>query len=337
MWLRDNGTLVYLTDEQARELFSMKYLYIGGGPATKVFEGRTFAGAVRVPGSNAAIAIERDRNMEGPPRMQRLDLLSQDNKELATLDGYYGGLSVSPTGTKAAYFLDREVLEIRDLEKPDRVVRNARGIGSGAVERGGDGDLCETDGGEKVRRSGDVSGAATSRRFKRAGGAGEPAEPRQLLHRLAVRDLGCRADEEDFGGGVAGEEEFASVWVLGEERDQQIIRDQIFKTKEKAGRSKHRPRHKKKNRRLDGAPFVVWTNSKRLDNEDAGGASFGCSLSMRNSLLRPQTFGVDNDGGIGDGRDILGAAEDIDDVDRDRHVLRRRGYDSGRGFQIRWD
>src|SRR5271170_1527951 len=90
IWLRDNGTLVYLTDEMARELFSMKYLYVAGGPPTKAFEGRTFISAVRVPGSNSAIAIERDRNMEGPPRMQRLELLAQEDKELATLDGYNG-------------------------------------------------------------------------------------------------------------------------------------------------------------------------------------------------------------------------------------------------------
>jgi hypothetical protein len=194
MWLRDNGTLVYLTDEQARELFSMKYLYIGGGPATKVFEGRTFAGAVRVPGSNAAIAIERDRNMEGPPRMQRLDLLSQDNKELATLDGYYGGLSVSPTGTKAAYFLDREVLEIRDLEKPDRVVRMR--VGLGVVQWNAE----ETE--IYVKRTVEKKSAdlVTFRvpqlvAFRRGQvvPVTEP-EPRQLLHGLAVREYGLSAD-----------------------------------------------------------------------------------------------------------------------------------------------
>jgi hypothetical protein len=130
MWLRDNGTLVYLTEEiSTRELFSMHYLYMSGGPETKAFEGRTFSAAVRVPGSNSAIAIERDRNMEGPPRIQKLDLLSQDDKELATLDSYIGGLSISPSGTKVAYFLDREVLEVRDLEKPTRVARMRVGLG----------------------------------------------------------------------------------------------------------------------------------------------------------------------------------------------------------------
>ena len=132
MWLRDNGTLVYLVEEVApRQLFSMKYLYMSSGPQTKVFEGRTFIDAMRIPGSNSAIAIERDRNMDGPPRMQKLELLAQDDKELATLDAYVGsgGLSISPTGTLAAYFLDNEVLEIRSLEDPNKVARIRVGLG----------------------------------------------------------------------------------------------------------------------------------------------------------------------------------------------------------------
>jgi dipeptidyl aminopeptidase/acylaminoacyl peptidase len=136
MWLRDNGTLVYMKSEVERDLFAMQYLYMSSGPATKVFEGRTFIAAVRIPGSNAAIAVERDRNMDGPPRIQKLDLLSQDDKELATLDAYAGGLSISPSGTKIAYFLDREVLEVRDLQDPRKVGRLR--VGLGVLEWSGD-------------------------------------------------------------------------------------------------------------------------------------------------------------------------------------------------------
>jgi dipeptidyl aminopeptidase/acylaminoacyl peptidase len=132
MWLRDNGTLVYLVEEVApRQLFSMKYLYMSSGPATKAFEGRTFVDAERIPGSNSAVAVERDRAMDGPPRMQKLELLAQDDKELATLDSFVGAglLSISPTGTMAAYFLDNEVLEIRNLEDPNKVARLRVGLG----------------------------------------------------------------------------------------------------------------------------------------------------------------------------------------------------------------
>src|SRR5208282_4225854 len=91
LWLRDNSTLVYMTEEVApRALFSMQYLNISSGPAGKAFEGRTFVDAARIPGSNSAIAVERNRNLDGPPRLQRLELLSQETEEIATLDSFAG-------------------------------------------------------------------------------------------------------------------------------------------------------------------------------------------------------------------------------------------------------
>jgi hypothetical protein len=195
MWLRDNSTLVYLTEEiSTRELFSLHYLYMSGGPDTKVFEGRTFAAAVRIPGSNSAIAVERDRNMEGPPRLQKLDLLSQENQELATLDGFIGGLSISPSGTKVAYFLDSEVLEIRDLQSPTHIARMR--VGLGVLQWNAE----ETEIYVKrtvEKKSADlvsfrVPGLVEFRRGQ-AVPVLEP-EPRQLLHGLAIREYGLSAD-----------------------------------------------------------------------------------------------------------------------------------------------
>src|SRR5208337_141440 len=125
LWLRDNQTLVYLTSSDTPAgLFSLQYLNISSGPA-----GKTFEGASRISGSNAAIAIERNRNMDGPPRIQRLELLAQEDKEVATLDAYAGGIQVSPGGTRVAYFIDKEVLEIRDLTAPVRIARMRVGLG----------------------------------------------------------------------------------------------------------------------------------------------------------------------------------------------------------------
>jgi hypothetical protein len=130
LWMRDNVTLVYLDASQAPTgLFAMQFLNITSGPAGKPFEGRTFQGASRISGSNAAIAVERDPHFDGPARLQRLDLLSQDDKEVATLDAYAGGIQVSPSGNFVAYFLDKEVLEIRDLSVPTRVARLRVGLG----------------------------------------------------------------------------------------------------------------------------------------------------------------------------------------------------------------
>jgi hypothetical protein len=129
-WLQDNATIVYLNEEiKPRMLFSFRYANISTGPAGPAFEGRTFIDSDRIPRTNAAIAVEQDRAQSGPPRLQRLELLAQDDKEVATLDGYAAGLSVSPSGNKVAYFIDREVLEVRDLAAPDHFVRLRVGLG----------------------------------------------------------------------------------------------------------------------------------------------------------------------------------------------------------------
>jgi dipeptidyl aminopeptidase/acylaminoacyl peptidase len=129
-WLLDNNTVIYMSEVvKPRVLYSFKYLNLTGGPIGNVFEGRTFLDTVPVPRSNVAIAVERDRNMSGPPRLQRLELLAQDDRELATLEGFNGGLSLSPSGTKVAYFIDRETLEIRDLADLTKVARARIGLG----------------------------------------------------------------------------------------------------------------------------------------------------------------------------------------------------------------
>ena len=130
-WLNDNATILYLNEViKPNVLFSFRYANVKTGPAGPAFEGRTFVASVPIPHTNSAIAVERDKNLSGPPRLQRLELLAQDDKELATLDGYETGLSVSPSGKKVAYFIDKEVLEVRDLENPNRLVRVRIGLGA---------------------------------------------------------------------------------------------------------------------------------------------------------------------------------------------------------------
>jgi dipeptidyl aminopeptidase/acylaminoacyl peptidase len=130
LWLRDNQTVVYMTNkDMPLGVYSLQYLNVTSGPAGKAFEGRTFLDAARISGSNSAMAVERDRNMDGPPRIQKLELLSQETQEVATLDEFVGGLSLSPSGTKAAYYLDKEVLEIRDLTAPNKLARMRVGLG----------------------------------------------------------------------------------------------------------------------------------------------------------------------------------------------------------------
>jgi dipeptidyl aminopeptidase/acylaminoacyl peptidase len=128
-WLQDNATVIFFTEVlKPKVLFSFHYTNRSGAPGL-VFEGRTFLDAVPVPGSNYDYAVERDKNLSGPPRLQKLEMLSQDDKEIATLDGYEGGLALSPSGTKIAYYIDKEVIEIRDLTGPNRFARVRAGYG----------------------------------------------------------------------------------------------------------------------------------------------------------------------------------------------------------------
>jgi hypothetical protein len=129
-WLKDNATVVYMTEAvKPRALYSFQYMNVSTGPAGAAFEGRTFLDADAIGGTNVAIAVEQDRAQTGPPRLMRLDLLAQDDKELATLQDFAGGLSISPSGKKVAYYVDKEVLEVRDLSSPRRVARARAGMG----------------------------------------------------------------------------------------------------------------------------------------------------------------------------------------------------------------
>src|SRR6266481_67993 len=130
IWLPDNATVAYLSEDvKPRQLFSLKFTRPATGSFPSFYEGRTFRDVAWLPAMNSAIAVEQNRAITGPPRLERIDLVSDDNKELATLDGYEGGLSVSPSGKKVAYFIDKEVLEIRDLAALNHVARVRIGLG----------------------------------------------------------------------------------------------------------------------------------------------------------------------------------------------------------------
>jgi len=194
-WLRDNATIIYFVEVlKPRILFSFKYVSLVGAPPGPVFEGRTFLDASPVPGSNTAITAERDRNLSGPPRLQRMDLLSQDDHELATLGDFSGGLSVSPSGTKAAYYLDKEVLEVRDLSDPRKVARLRIGLGSFQWAAGESRILLKR---APEKKSGDLVWVDIPPLAATADGK-EPtlAEPTpvEILHGLAYRDFAISPD-----------------------------------------------------------------------------------------------------------------------------------------------
>ena len=199
MWLADNNTFVYLTEVlKPRVLFSFRYDNLRTGPAGPAFEGRTFLDADALPHTNVAIAVERDRAMSGPPRLQRLDLLAQDDKELATLDGFEGGLTVSPSGHRVAYFIDKEVLEVRDLDNPELTARLRVGYG---VARFSPDDTRIFVKHAPEKKSGDLVMFAAPQLAHAAGGkSAEVVQPNMtpLLHGLTIREFAISLDGRFF-------------------------------------------------------------------------------------------------------------------------------------------
>lgn len=194
-WLQDNSTIIYFNEAiKPHMLFSFRYSNIATGPAGPAFEGRTFIDSDRIPRTNAAIAVEQDRTQSGPPRLQRLELLAQDDKEIATLNSYAGGLSVSPSGEKVAYFIDREILEVRNLALPNYFVRLRVGLG---VFRW---SLDET----RIllkraveRKSGDLVWISLPPLLPQPPGKDVPVlqpDPRPILHGISIREFSISPD-----------------------------------------------------------------------------------------------------------------------------------------------
>lgn len=194
-WLEDNSTIIYFVEVlKPKILFSFKYVSLIGAPPGLVFEGRTFLDASPLPRGNVAITAERDRNLSGPPRLQRMDLLSQDDHELATLGDFSGGLSVSPSGTRAAYYLDKEVLEVRDLNDPRKVAHLRIGLGSFQWAAGEKRILLKH---APEKKAGDLAWVDIPPLLAPAAGkqpaVAEPT-PVSILHGLAYRDFALSPD-----------------------------------------------------------------------------------------------------------------------------------------------
>ncbi len=72
---------------------------------------------------DGGVAIERDSGATGTPRLVSLDIARETLRVLGALEGYAGGLSVSPSGKRVAYWIDNEQLEVREIGAPNRMAR----------------------------------------------------------------------------------------------------------------------------------------------------------------------------------------------------------------------
>ena len=151
-WLPDGATLVDLTELQKpaaaparsgsqeppqaiaplERSFSVTRTNTVTGKSDALFPGRLFSAVVWSAKGNTAMAIERSPGTTLHPRLVELDAQADASRDLVALDGYAGGLTISPSGKKVAYWVDNEQLEVRDTSVPSRVARVHVAVGTPA-------------------------------------------------------------------------------------------------------------------------------------------------------------------------------------------------------------
>ncbi len=118
-WLADDQTVVYLLpSDESDLLFEIGLTRPAQGKGDVIFKGHLFTAVAWDPSRNSALAIEPDKNFDGPTKLVRLDLIHQTDTPLADVSSYLGQLTLSPSGDKVAYFADGDTLEVRDLSHP---------------------------------------------------------------------------------------------------------------------------------------------------------------------------------------------------------------------------
>ncbi|HUK30995.1 MAG TPA: hypothetical protein VLV89_07770, partial [Candidatus Acidoferrum sp.] len=123
-WLSDNLTIGYLAQSvKSALMYSVGTAHIGRGRGGVLYEGRPFSAVAWNAQTDSALAIDLGSNVSGPTQLVLLDLLREDHKPLITLENFHGGLSFSPAGDKAAYFIASDALEVREIAHPNLVAR----------------------------------------------------------------------------------------------------------------------------------------------------------------------------------------------------------------------
>jgi dipeptidyl aminopeptidase/acylaminoacyl peptidase len=124
IWLSDNLTIGYLVQSAKSSLmYSVGVAHADRGRGGVLYEARPFSAVSWNAKKDSALAIDLGSNLAGPPQLVLLDLIKEDHQPLVILENFHGGLSFSPSGDKAAYFVANDTLEVRDIAHPNLVSR----------------------------------------------------------------------------------------------------------------------------------------------------------------------------------------------------------------------
>jgi dipeptidyl aminopeptidase/acylaminoacyl peptidase len=148
-WLADGVSVVYLTEQAqatakaagppaakspsipaSSKLFTMNRMKPFSEGASALFQGHMFSVVAWNMKQDGGVAIERDPSATATPRLVSLDVARETSRVLGTLEGYAGGLTISPSGKRVAYWIDNEDLEVRDVEASNRIARVRVALGT---------------------------------------------------------------------------------------------------------------------------------------------------------------------------------------------------------------
>jgi len=125
-WVRDDQTVVYQTGGGP---YGIARVRPENGKVDTLFEGHTFNAIVWDAKRNRAFAIGENLGLRRGLTLVRLDLLQEIVTEVAHIESYQGALSLSPSGSKIAFFEDGDYIDVIDTEHPSKNVRVRAGYG----------------------------------------------------------------------------------------------------------------------------------------------------------------------------------------------------------------
>jgi hypothetical protein len=203
-WMADGATVVYLKERApapssvapapkasstppTEKLFTINRISPLAGADSALFQGHLFSAVSWTAKQDTGVAIERDPGTTGRPRLVSLDPGRDTLQLLGTPEGYAGGLSISPSGKRAAYWIDNGQLEVRDVDAPSRLARLH--VPLGTLAWSGDETRVLVKRGAAARSGGLVWLALPPLASVAAGAAPAPVEvaPQSVLHDLEFR------------------------------------------------------------------------------------------------------------------------------------------------------
>lgn len=125
-WLADNETVVYLTGAPLQ----IVRVRPSDGKSSTLFEGHGFNAVLWDAPRNRAFAVGENLSVRGGLVLVELDLLRETVTQIAPIRNYQGGLRLSPSGKRIAFFEDGDTIEVIDLANPSKSLRVRAGLGT---------------------------------------------------------------------------------------------------------------------------------------------------------------------------------------------------------------